>query len=165
MKSFWTAILAISIIATFALGTEKASAMTRDYVNEYKGIYTGVSTKRDVVQRLGKPVRIEKAGGGQNYRYEKVKINFPKLTDRVNTIIIDNDYGYTDPNGLKIGDSVKKAKKKVWGETNGNTIRDYHEGIIYWIKKEKIDRIVLTHSLVISVSENKMPYYKGIYKI
>ena len=141
---------AVLITATTLFFTAEWSlAASKKYTNNYKGIYTGISTIDDMYRELGQPVRIKKTGKGKNYRYKKVIINFPGMKNpKVNTIIIDKDYDYVDENGFRIGSTIKKVRNKL-GNGSKKTISDKKNGIIYWHDGKKVTKIVFVKSLVI----------------
>jgi hypothetical protein len=142
------AVLIAATTLFFTAGWSKAES--RKYTNNYKGIYTGISTVKDVYQEMGKPIKIMPAGKGKNYRYKKIIVNFPGMKNpKINTIIIDKDYEYVDENGLRIGNNIEKVRKK-FGNGKNNTISDKKHGIIYWHDGKKIKRIVLVKSMVVS---------------
>ena len=148
-----TAAVLITITALF-FTVEWSLAASKKYTNNYKGIYTGISTIDDMYREMGQPVRLKKAGKGKNYRYKKVIINFPGMKNpKVNTIIIDKDYNYLDENGFKIGSSIKKVRGKL-GNGSKNTISDKKNGIIYWHDGKRVKRIVLVKSLKITSKKN-----------
>ncbi|MCI5157577.1 MAG: hypothetical protein D3906_03905 [Candidatus Electrothrix sp. AUS1_2] len=119
------------------------------YKNNYRGIYTGISTVNDVYREMGQPISIEPAGKGKNYRYKKIIVNFPGSPNpKVNTIIIEKDYEYTDENGFGIGTDIEKIRNKL-GRGKNSTISDKKHGIIYWHDGKKVKKIVLTKSLTV----------------
>ena len=147
MKSSKIAFLAITAVGF--VYCSPAEAAIRNYTNNYKGVYTGISSLLDTFRQLGTPIKVEKAGKGYKYRFEKVDVTFGGKEDaRVNTIIIDKDYQYIDPNGFKLGDRIAAVKARVEGEYGGKTIIDYNNGIVYWHDGEVIKIIVLGDALV-----------------
>lgn len=127
-----------------------ADASIKKYINGYRGIFTGVSSLQDVCKELGAPIRIEETKNGNNYIFKEVTVNFSgKDKEKANTIIIDNDYSYTDINGIKLGDMVNEIDEKIKGRRSSGTITDEKNGIVYWHNAIIIKRIVLTKSIKI----------------
>ncbi len=147
MKSSKIAFLVLTAVGF--VYCSPAAAAIRNYTNNYKGVYTGISSLLDTFRQLGTPIKVETAGKGYKYRFEKVDVTFGgKENARVNTIIIDKDYQYIDPNGFKLGDKITAVKARFGGKPGGNTVTDHNNGIIYWHNGEVIKRIVLAASLV-----------------
>jgi hypothetical protein len=65
----------IAFLALAAVGfvyCSPAAAATRSYTNNYRGVYTGISSLLDTYRQLGTPIKVESAGKGYKYRFEKV---------------------------------------------------------------------------------------------
>lgn len=143
------AALVISMAGIVAAGSENVAASAKKYVNGYKGVFTGASSLQDVCKELGAPIRMEETKNGHNYRFKGAIVNFSgRDREKVNTVIIDNDYEYTDPNGFKLGDKVEDVMNKVEVRSGSSTMSDKKHGIVYWHNGKVIKRIVLTRSMV-----------------
>lgn len=146
MKSLKIAFLALTAVGF--IHCSPAAAATRNYTNNYRGVYTGISSLFDTFRQLGTPIKVERAGGGYKYRFKKVDVTFAgKENARVNTIIIDKDYQYVDPNGVKMGDKIENVTRKTSVKKGNRYMADKSNGIIYWHDGKNITRIVLTESL------------------
>ncbi|HBG19210.1 MAG TPA: hypothetical protein DDY32_08025 [Desulfobulbaceae bacterium] len=120
------------------------------FEHKYKGIYPGYSSLETVFKSLGKPTKVEEAGGGKNYFYPEAIINFPGGGNpKVNTIQIYNDNYYKSPSGIQLFDEVSKAEKSIDSPNDGSTIFDKKNGIVYWHDGKKITKIVLVYSAYI----------------
>lgn len=118
--------------------------------HNYKGVNPGFSSLETVYKQLGKPLRVEPAGGGSNYVYNKVIVNFPGGNEpKVNTIIIFNDNEYIDPNGFKLGDDIANIISSIGAEYDKNTLTDIKKGVIYWHNGKSVNRIVLPYAFYI----------------
>lgn len=149
-KRYVRVIIVLITAVTLLFTADQSTAKSKEYRNNYNGIYTGLSTVNDVIRKMGKPIRIENAGMGKNYRYEKVIINFAKSSKpKVNTIIIDRDYNYIDKNCFKIGSSIDNVRDKL-GKREYKTISDKKKGIVYWHDGEKVTKIVLVRSMSVA---------------
>ncbi|MBU1565516.1 MAG: hypothetical protein KJ630_07795 [Proteobacteria bacterium] len=149
MKNVFQMLFVISILSLAILCNAKERTIGY-FDHNYNGVYPGFSSLETVYKRLGKPLRVEAAGGGWNYVFKKVKVNFPGGDNsNVNTIIIYNDYEYIDPNGFSLGDKVNDIGKAIGVDPGQRDMTDIKNGVICWHNGQTVTRIVLPYSFYI----------------
>ena len=114
--------------------------------NEYNGLKPGSSTLEDVLEELGEPHEVRPAGGGKNYFFEKVVVNFAGDNTTINTISVFNDPSYRCPNGIGVNDGIESVREKLGDEAVEKVFYDDTKGIFYWHDGEKVQKITLAHS-------------------
>jgi len=138
----------LKIIFFTILFASNCYAAIKNFHNEYENIIPGRSTLEDVIDNLGAPKSKIANSNNVKYIFEKVEVTIQDATGLVNTIIINNDYEFEDKNGVKLGDSTTKFENKT-NRTVGDksALGDCRNGYNYWFKNNKVDRIVLGHSM------------------
>lgn len=112
--------------------------------SSYKGLIPGYSTLEDTYQILGKPVSIKTAGKGKNYHFKNVVVNFAGSEEIINTIQIVKDFSYVSPNGISLNQHLARVTRSIKNPIiKNNVVIDTTQGVIYWLKDEKVKRIVL----------------------
>jgi hypothetical protein len=132
-------ILILLIFSSFA------SAEVKVYENTYENIRVGVTPIHELLDRFGKPTKITEYNNNIHYQFSGVKVTALKNTGRVSTISI-NKRSYVDSNGIKMGATKAKLESKFGLKINKNFYADQTKGIVYWLKNDRVEKIVLVRN-------------------
>lgn len=114
------------------------------YEGKYEGIQVGVSSKNQVVNLKGKPIRKSVVLSDETFHYDGFQIRFDRNT--VSTISIVNPE-YSDPNGISVGFSQIVLEAVLKSEVVKDTLVDKNKGIIYWVENGVVSKIVIAYKL------------------
>jgi hypothetical protein len=131
---------------------------TVSFNHTYRGVTTGISTKRDVRKKLGFPFwiffywkfRARLFFWQPNPRHDGIEVRVSESDGRVHLIAISVP-GYVDANGISVGEAWSQVEN-YFGKTIGPSMIDEKKGIIYHslTYKNEVDVIVLKGSLEVN---------------
>lgn len=132
-------------------------AETREYLNRYRELYTGVTPIYEMLEYLGDPDEIIGSKDNVHYFYQNLYVTALKSTGRIDSITII-DRSYIDPNGMSISSHVLElmevvGEKKEIRPTDVSEYWDTNKGIIY-----KFNQFGLVAEIVLKSS---MPVFDG----
>lgn len=120
------------------------AAETMLYDSEYQGLKVGQSSIDDMLKKFGKPHKITNYGHNIHYHFKHLKVTALAATGKVHTIAI-RDENYIDVNGIKVRLSTMVLEATLKKKTTENYLADTKAGIVYWLKDNKVETIVLAH--------------------
>jgi hypothetical protein len=138
------------LFLTLTLATHSCFAKPRKLVtfaNSYRGLRIGQSTLKDANSIFGRYVSVKSTPNGRNYRFPQVIVNISDPDRvRISTVTIDKDYKYTTAAGVKLGQTVALARKRLPVRKEGKGwLYDDRKGIFYWHDGKRVNRIILVH--------------------
>lgn len=139
----------LRIILILLFYSSSALSEVKIYDNSYKNIHVGITPIHEVLETFGKPKKITEYKNNINYLFPGVKITALKNTGRVSTISIFNK-SYTDPNGVKVGFGTNRLESIFRVKITREYFADKTKGIIYWLRKGRVNKIVLARELKVS---------------
>ncbi|MEJ2406096.1 MAG: hypothetical protein P8171_17700 [Candidatus Thiodiazotropha sp.] len=139
----------IRIIIVLLLWSTSAFADVKIYEHTYRNIEVGFTPIHEVLERFGKPIKITEYDDNIHYLFSGVKVTALKSTGKVSTIAIHKK-SYVDSNGIGVGFDKVKLESKFRVKIKNNYFVDETDGIVYWLKDNRVQKIVLVRKLKVS---------------
>ena len=137
------------LIFLLLLFSSLSFAEVRTYDNSYNDIRVGVTPIHEVLEKFGKPKKITEYNDNIHYLFSGVKVTALKSTGKVSTISIFQK-SYVDPNGVQMGITKEKLESKFGVRIGREYFSDTANGIIYWLRGNRVNKIVLVRELKIN---------------
>ena len=150
-------LIFLVVVMIYTFSSNVISDETVSYNSSYKGLKVRISTYQDMINIFGPPIKSTSV----KYYYPGVHVTINNKTNTINTIIIF-DLSFVDVNGVSVGDEKVSVERALYERINeneilemhGNIVVDKHNGIIYWFKQNKVEKIVLAAKLLKNVRSN-----------
>lgn len=131
---------------TFVVGMHIAYADYMQYDSSYKSLKVGSSTLQSLKHHHGTPLKTVEKKNFTLYRYRDFDAAVNKSDGKIRSIIIF-DRRFKDRNYLQVGDRKRSVESVLRMKIDDNVAVDRVNGIVYWFKDDRIQKIVLAHQL------------------